>query len=95
MIINNILINNRAASHRRGIVLLVTLVLLIVLSMLGYTLCSRLAARKHRDQYIIDYQAARYACDSATKYALAGLVEIESPALVVRADEPDFSDLFY
>jgi len=95
MTLNIAIMNNRRTTHRRGIVLLVTLVLLIVLSMLGYTLCSRLAARRHRDQYIIDYQAARYACDSATKYALAGLVEIESPALVVRADEPDFSDLFY
>ena len=92
---SNGIINNCAASHRRGIVLLVTLVLLVVLSMLGYTLCARLAARRHRDQYVIDYQAARYACDSAMKFALANLEELEKPALISRPDEPDFSDLFY
>ncbi len=74
--------------------LLVTLVLLVVLSTLGYTLSGRVAAQRHRDRYIIDYQAARYGCDSAVKYALATLEDINSPQLVARPDEPDFSDLF-
>ncbi|HEC02357.1 MAG TPA: hypothetical protein ENI81_02375, partial [Phycisphaerales bacterium] len=67
--------NNRfvARGNRRGVVLLVTLVLLIVLSTLGYTLSSRVAAQRHRNQYIIDYTAARYACDSAVRYAIATL----------------------
>jgi len=80
---------------RPGIVLLVTLVLLVVLSMLGYTLSSRLAARRHREQYIIDYSQVRYGCASAVKYALAMLQDINSPRLVVRSNEPDFSDLFW
>jgi hypothetical protein len=65
-----------------------------VLSILGYTLTSRLAARRHRNRYIIDYQAARYGCDSAVKYALATLQDINEPRLIARPNEPDFSDLF-
>ncbi len=76
-----------------GIVLLVTLVLLVVLSTLGYTLSSRVTAQRHRNQYIIDYSKARYGCDSAVKYALTTLEEIE-PQLISRPNEPDFSDLF-
>jgi len=78
---------------RSGIVLLVTLVLLVVLSTLGYTLSTRVAAQRHRDQYIIDYSSARYGCDSAVKYALATLEDID-PELISRPNEPDFSDLF-
>jgi len=81
-------------TNRSGIVLMVTLVLLVVLSTLGYTLSSRIAAQRHRDFYIIDYQAARYGCDSALKYAFAVLSDINTPELVVRSEEPDFSDLF-
>ncbi|MDD5326253.1 MAG: type II secretion system protein GspK [Phycisphaerae bacterium] len=79
---------------RRGIVLLLTLVVLVVLSVLGYTLSSSLAAWRHRQQYIIDYQAARYGCDSAARYALAKLQDINTPQLIERPNEPDFSDLF-
>lgn len=80
--------------NRSGVVLLVTLVLLVMLSTLGYTLSSRVAARRHRDQYIIDYQAARYGCDSAVRYALAMLQDMNTPPLIARPNEPDFSDLF-
>ena len=73
--------------------LLVTLVILVVLSTLGYTLSSRVAAQRHRDQYIVDYCKARYGCDSAVKYALATLEEID-PQLISRPNDPDFSDLF-
>ncbi|MFZ2147957.1 MAG: type II secretion system protein GspK [Sedimentisphaerales bacterium] len=79
--------------NRPGFVLLVTLVLLVVLSTLGYTLSTRVAAQRHRDQYIIDYSSARYGCDSAVKYALATLEDID-PQLISRPNEPDFSDLF-
>lgn len=78
-----------------GIVLLVTLVILVLLSTLGYTLTNRLAVYRHRQQYIIDYGQARYACDSAVKYALAALEDINNLPLVIRSDEPDFSDLFW
>lgn len=79
---------------RPGFVLLITLALLVVLAMLGYTLTTRVAAQRHRDKYIIDYSSARYGCDSAVKYALATLEEID-PQLISRPNEPDFSDLFY
>jgi len=88
-------LNNQSDCRSRpGIVLLVTLVLLVVLSTLAYTLSSRLAARRHRDQYIIDYQAARYGCDSAVRYAFAKLEDINIPPLIARPNEPDFSNLF-
>ena len=76
-----------------GVVLLVTLMLLVVLATLGYTLTSRVTSRRHRNQYMIDYSQARYACDSAVKYALATMEEL-NPELVERPNEPDFSDLF-
>ncbi|HUS74127.1 MAG TPA: type II secretion system protein GspK [Sedimentisphaerales bacterium] len=79
---------------RPGIALLVTLVLLVVLSTLMFTLSTRMSAQRHRDHYIIDYQAARYACDSAVKYALATLDDMNTPLLIERPNEPDFSDLF-
>ena len=70
-----------------------TVVLLVVLATLGYTLSSRVAAQRHRNQYIIDYTKARHCCDSAVRYAIATLEEID-PQLVSRPNEPDFSDLF-
>ena len=79
---------------RPGIVLMMTIVMLVILSILGYTLVSRLAAQRHRDQYIIDYQAARYACDSGIKYALVSLADMNAASLISRPNEPDFSDLF-
>ena len=85
--------NWNISRKRPGIILLVTLVLLVVLATLGYTLSSRVAAQRHRDQFIIDYSNARYGCDSAVKYALATLEELETE-LVSRPNEPDFSDLF-
>jgi DNA uptake protein ComE-like DNA-binding protein len=86
--------DNRNISRKRpGIILLVTLVLLVVLATLGYTLSSRVAAQRHRNQYLIDYSNARYGCDSAVKYALATLEELDTE-LVSRPNEPDFSDLF-
>jgi len=74
--------------------LLVTLVVLVVLSTLGYTLTNRVAAQRHRQQYVMDYCKARYGCDSALKYALATLEDLQ-PELISRPNEPDFSDLFF
>jgi len=85
--------NSNISRSRPGVVLLVTLVLLVVLATLGYTFSGRVASQRHRDQYIIDYSNARYGCDSAVKYALATMEELE-PELVSRPNEPDFSDLF-
>ncbi len=77
----------------RGVILLITLVILVILSTLGYTLSVRVAARRHRDQYIIDYGIARHACASGLKYALASMKEVQMQ-LISRPNEPDFSDLF-
>jgi len=71
----------------------VTVVFLVVLATLGYTLSSRVATRRHRDRYVIDYCKARYACDSALKYAVASLEDLK-PELISRPNEPDFSDVF-
>ena len=90
---NKVSYNRDLSRNRHGIVLLVTLVLLVVLATLGYSLTSRVSANRHRKQYIIDYSKARYGCDSAVKYALATLEEID-PQLISRPNEPDFSDLF-
>jgi hypothetical protein len=76
-----------------GFVLLLTLVLLIALATLGYVLSSKLLESRSRNQYLIDYTQARYACDSGIKYALATIEQIR-PALISRPNEPDFSDLF-
>jgi hypothetical protein len=86
--------DNQAGYLRSGIALLVTLVLLVVLSVLMLTLSTRMSAQRHRDKYIIDYQMARYARDSAVKYALATLDDMNTPRLIERPNEPDFSDLF-
>ena len=85
--------NRFKCRSRSGIVLLVTLVLLVVLSTLGYLLSSQLFARRHRNRYMIDYQIACYGRDSAVKYSLARLQMVE-PNLINRPNEPDFSDLF-
>ena len=86
--------DRRVRNNRRGIALLVTIVLLVVLSALMFTLSTRMSAQRHRDRYIIDYQEARYARDSAVKYALATLSDMNTPRLIERPNEPDFSDLF-
>ena len=78
---------------RRGVILLITLVILVILSTLGYTLCVQVAARRHRDQYVIDYSIARHACASGLKYALASMSSLQFD-LVSRPNEPDFSDVF-
>jgi hypothetical protein len=77
----------------RGVILLVTLVILVILSTLGYTLCVQVAARRHRDQFVIDYSIARHACASGMKYALASMGSLQFD-LVSRPNEPDFSDVF-
>jgi hypothetical protein len=85
--------NKKIKNTYPGFVLLITLVILIVLATAGFLLSSSVHARRKTDQYIIDYTKARYACDSAAKYALATLEEIK-PRLIDRPNEPDFSDLY-
>ena len=95
MLMKNLMIKNSDfRRNRRGVVLLITVVLLVILSSLGYVLSSRIAAHRHRVHYIIDYSSARYACDSAIKFALSLIVDVNAANLIARPNEPDFSDLF-
>jgi hypothetical protein len=80
--------------RRGGIVLLLTIVVLMVLATVGYMLTYRVSAQRHRDNYIIDYTAACYARDSALKYAVASLQDLNDLTFVSRPNEPDFSDVF-
>ncbi len=81
-------------TNRRAVVLLVTLVLLVVMATLAFVFTSRVAAERYRNQYVVDYQIARYSCDSAAKYALATLEDINDLQIIARPNEPDFSDIF-
>jgi len=80
--------------NQSAFVLLLTIVFLVVLATAGYILSSRFMAEGRRNRYMIDYVQARYACDSAVKYALATMQEFQ-PSLISRPNEPDFSDLFH
>jgi hypothetical protein len=44
--------------NRPGVILLITLVILVILATLGYTLTARVASAPS-DQYVIDYSQAR------------------------------------
>ncbi len=85
--------NPAAWNNRRGVALVLTLVVLMVLTTIVYALASRVAQVKHRRQYLIDYQVSRYACDSGVKYALTAIKQMDF-RLINRKDKPDFSDLF-
>lgn len=80
-------------TRQRGVVLLLTIVILVVLSVLSYTVSIRVAAHRHRADFMINYTKAQYACDSALKCMLESLDQINM-TLVSRPNEPDFSDLF-
>jgi type II secretory pathway component PulK len=83
--------NSRQRS--KGIVLLLTLMILVVLATLGYTLSSKVLDSRQSQEYIIEYSKARYACDSAIKLAIVTMNDLEYEP-VIRMDSPDFSDLF-
>jgi hypothetical protein len=71
----------------------VTLVVLVVLALLAYTTTSRVAAHRHRVQYLVDSAKAKYALDSALKYAVVAVENLDI-SLISRPNEPDFSNLF-
>ncbi len=78
----------------RGAVLLITIVLLVVMSLLGYTVTTRVAAQRHRTDYLIQHAQARYACDSALKGVLTSLADFQPTVIQRSPNEPDFSDVF-
>ncbi len=80
-------------SEDKGIALIFTVIVLVLLTALVYQLSSAVSQWKHRMQYMIDYQIARYACESGLKYALASVEDVNA-VCISRPNEPDFSDLF-
>ncbi|HSV27372.1 MAG TPA: hypothetical protein VLH60_05715 [Sedimentisphaerales bacterium] len=82
-----------SARRQPGVILILTLLVLIVLATATYQLTVKLADRRRTDDYLIYYQGARYACDSAIKYALVAIQTMDF-AYAERADAPDFSDIF-
>lgn len=76
-----------------GVALVVAVVTLAVLSALLAGLSVRVAMVKRRQAYMIEYQRARYALDSAIKYIFSTLPR-QNFRLSARQDLPDFSDLF-
>ena len=83
----------RFCRRRSGVALILMIVVLVVLTAIVYRISSAISQWKHRQQYMIDYQIARYACESGLKYALATIDELK-PSYISRPNEPDFSDLF-
>jgi type II secretory pathway pseudopilin PulG len=85
---------NLFAQRPHGFALLVTMIVLVVLASLLAGLATRLTMAKRRQNYMIEYQRARYGLDSGIKYILT---EVPTVNLTIRAREnkPDFSDLFY
>jgi hypothetical protein len=91
--VSSTFITLRCSRRRPGVVLVLTLMILMVLAAITYQLTLKLADRRRADDYLIYYQGARYACDSALKYALA-TAQIIDPNYADRAESPDFSDMF-
>jgi hypothetical protein len=83
----------RFCRHRSGFALIFVIVILVVLTAIVYRMSYSISRWKHRQQYVIDYQTARYACESGLKYAMVTANNL-TPAYISRPNEPDFSDLF-
>lgn len=79
---------------RPGVALAITLVVLVSLAVITTILSLRVAQVRQRQQYIMDYQKARYGADSSLKYIFSVLPE-QSIAYADRQDAADFSDLFW
>ncbi|MCP4451597.1 MAG: hypothetical protein GY809_09065 [Planctomycetes bacterium] len=79
--------------RQQGIVMLLTIVILVILTTLAYTVTVRVNRQRHRADYVINYAKAQYACDSALKAVSNGLEKLPVE-LISRPNEPDFSDLF-
>lgn len=85
----------RAAARRRaGFALLLAMIVLVVLASVAAGLSLQLTMAKRRQQYMIEYQRARYGLDSAIKYIFSDM-PVRTFKLEPRPDAPDFSDLFW
>ncbi|MDH7598287.1 MAG: type II secretion system protein GspK [Sedimentisphaerales bacterium] len=74
--------------------MLLTLVVLVIMASLAYTITSTVATFRHRSRFIIDHTIAMHARDSAIRLATQFANDIEL-TLISRPNEPDFSDLFH
>ncbi|MFA6176053.1 MAG: hypothetical protein WC765_05695 [Phycisphaerae bacterium] len=82
-----------SSRHKSGAALVLVIVVLVILTAIVWRVSSAISQWKHRLQYAIDYQNARYAAESGIKYALT-TIEDNDVNYVSRPNEPDFSDLF-
>lgn len=73
---------------------MIAVVVLVVLVSLLTALSVRVTMVKRRQEYMVEYQRARYALDSAMKYAMV-VMPNKTFTLSAREDVPDFSDLFW
>lgn len=83
-----------AVRRPSGVALVIAVLILVALSSLLATLSMRVTMAKRRQAYMIEYQRARYALDSAMKYALS-VMPTKTFVLSKRSEVPDFSDLFW
>lgn len=81
-------------NNSHGIALAITLVVLVSLAVITTILALRVSQVSQRQQYIMDYQKARYGADSALKYIFSILPETKTD-YADRSDAADFSDLFW
>ena len=63
--------------QKSGAALVLTIVVLVILTAIVWRVSSAISQWKHRLQYTIDYQNARYAAESGIKYALATIGETD------------------
>lgn len=85
----------RVKGHRpAAFALLLTMIVLVVLASLAAGLSIQLTMAKRRQQYMIEYQRARYGLDSGMKYILS-VMPAKTFKIEARPDVPDFSDLFW
>lgn len=81
-------------NNRRGIALIVTMLVMAILISVTYVAVSKMSARQRRHNYLINYTKARYACDSGTRWAQEEFQQRVTFELQSRAMLPDFSDVF-
>ena len=82
------------ARRPAGVALMIAVLILAALSSMLAILSVRVTMAKRRQAYMIEYQRARYALDSAMKYALS-VMPTKTFTLSERSEVPDFSDLFW
>ncbi len=86
--------NRSGRRNPAGFVLLLAMIVLVVLASLAASLSVQLTMAKRRQQFMIEYQRARYGLDSAIKYILSEMPN-RTFKVEARPDVPDFSDLFW